>query len=34
MLPGSELKAYLPGGASTSFMPTIYYDLDMDYRVL
>ena len=30
MSPGSELKAYLPGGASTSFMPTKYYDLPMD----
>ncbi len=30
MSPGSELKAYLPGGASTSFMPTMYYDLPMD----
>jgi NADH-quinone oxidoreductase subunit F len=30
MSPGSELKAYLPGGASTSFMPTKYYDLPLD----
>ena len=29
MAPGSELKAYLPGGASTSFMPTKYYDLPL-----
>jgi NADH-quinone oxidoreductase subunit F len=30
MSPGSNLKAYLPGGASTSFMPRKYYDLPMD----
>jgi NADH-quinone oxidoreductase subunit F len=31
MTPGSDLKAFLPGGASTSFMSTKYNDLPMDY---
>jgi NADH-quinone oxidoreductase subunit F len=31
MSPGSNLKAFLPGGASTSFMPPKYNDLPMDY---
>ncbi len=31
MSPGSELKAFLPGGASTGFMPTTFRDLPMDY---
>ena len=34
MSPGSELKAFLPGGASTSFMPPSLADLPMDYRIL
>ncbi len=29
MSPGSEFKAYLPGGASTSFMPIKYHDLPL-----
>ena len=32
MTPGSELKAFLPGGASTSFMPKQYYDIPMDFE--
>ncbi len=34
MSPGSELKAFLPGGASTSFMPQKYYDVQMDFEPL
>jgi NADH-quinone oxidoreductase subunit F len=34
MLPGSELKAFLPGGASTSFMPAQYCDVQMDFEPL
>jgi len=30
MLPGSELKAFIPGGASTSFMPPKFLDVAMD----
>jgi NADH-quinone oxidoreductase subunit F len=30
MLPGSELKAFIPGGASTSFMPPKFMDVAMD----
>ena len=32
MIPGSELKAFLPGGASTGFMPTKFKNLPMDYE--
>ena len=34
LLPGSELKAVMPGGASTAFMPTKYYDVEMDFDPL
>ena len=34
MLPGSELKAFLPGGASTAFMPAKFYDVEMDFEPL
>jgi len=34
MSPGSELKAFLPGGASTSFMPTKFVDVQMDFEPL
>ena len=34
MLPGSEFKAVLPGGASTAFMPAKYYDVEMDFDPL
>jgi NADH-quinone oxidoreductase subunit F len=34
MLPGSELKAVMPGGASTAFMPKQYYDVEMDFDSL
>ena len=30
MLPGSELKAFIPGGASTSYMPPKFLDVAMD----
>jgi NADH-quinone oxidoreductase subunit F len=30
MLPGSELKAFIPGGASTSFLPPKFLDVAMD----
>ncbi len=30
MLPGCELKAFIPGGASTSFMPPKFLDVAMD----
>lgn len=30
MLPGSELKAFIPGGASTSFMPPEFLDVALD----
>jgi NADH-quinone oxidoreductase subunit F len=30
MLPGSDLKAFIPGGASTSFMPPKFLDVAMD----
>ena len=32
MLPGSEFKACLPGGASTRFMPRSIYDIPMDFE--
>jgi len=32
MTPGSELKAFLPGGASTSFLPKQFYDIGMDFE--
>jgi NADH-quinone oxidoreductase subunit F len=31
MLPGSEFKAFLPGGASTTLMPKKFYDIEMDF---
>ena len=34
MLPGSEFKACLPGGASTGFLPRQYYDIEMDFDAL
>jgi NADH-quinone oxidoreductase subunit F len=34
MLPGSELKAFIPGGASTSFMPPKFLDVAMDIESL
>jgi NADH-quinone oxidoreductase subunit F len=34
MSPGSELKAFLPGGASSSFMPKKFYDVQMDFDPL
>ena len=34
MLPGSEFKAVMPGGASTAFMPAKYYDVEMDFEPL
>ncbi len=34
LLPGSELKAVMPGGASTAFMPAKYYDVEMDFEPL
>jgi NADH-quinone oxidoreductase subunit F len=34
MLPGSELKAFIPGGASTSFMPPKFMDVAMDNESL
>ncbi len=32
MLPGSEFKTCLPGGASTLFLPKKAYDVEMDYE--
>jgi len=34
MRAGSEFKACLPGGASTSFLPKQYYDIEMDFDPL
>ena len=34
MLPGSEFKACMPGGASTAFMPAKYYHVEMDFDPL
>ncbi len=34
MLPGSEFKACLPGGASTAYLPPKYYDVEMDFDPL
>jgi NADH-quinone oxidoreductase subunit F len=34
MLPGSEFKACLPGGASTSFLTKAHYDVEMDFEPL
>ncbi len=34
MLPGSEFKACLPGGASTRFMPREFYEIPMDFESL
>jgi NADH-quinone oxidoreductase subunit F len=31
MLPGLELKAFLPGGASTVLLPKEFYDIQMDF---
>lgn len=32
--PGSELKAFLPGGASSSFMPQKFSEVEMDFEPL
>jgi NADH-quinone oxidoreductase subunit F len=34
MLPGAELKAFIPGGASTSFMPPKFLDVALDIESL
>ncbi len=34
MVPGSEFKACLPGGASSGFMPKKFYDIEMDFDPL
>jgi NADH-quinone oxidoreductase subunit F len=34
MLPGSEFKACLPGGASTRYLPRQYYEIGMDFDPL
>ncbi|MCL4502275.1 MAG: SLBB domain-containing protein [Deltaproteobacteria bacterium] len=34
LMEGSELKAVMPGGASTAFMPAKYYDVEMDFEPL
>ena len=34
MLPGSEFKACLPGGASTRYLPRAFYDIAMDFEPL
>jgi NADH-quinone oxidoreductase subunit F len=34
MSPGSELKAFIPGGASTSFLPPKFLDVAMDSESL
>jgi NADH-quinone oxidoreductase subunit F len=34
MPPGSELKAFLPGGASTALLPKKFYDVVMDFESL
>lgn len=34
MMEGSQLKAFIPGGASTPFMPTKLMDVEMDYDPL
>jgi len=34
MLDGSEFKAFLPGGASTQFLPNQFYDIEMDFDSL
>lgn len=34
MLPGSEFKACLPGGASTAFLTKKYYDIEMDFDAM
>jgi NADH-quinone oxidoreductase subunit F len=34
MLPGSEYKACLPGGASTRFLPKEHYHIEMDFEPL
>jgi NADH-quinone oxidoreductase subunit F len=31
MVPGSEFKTCLPGGASTCYLPRKYYDVEMDF---
>jgi NADH-quinone oxidoreductase subunit F len=31
LLPGSEFKTCLPGGASTSYLPKKFYDVEMDF---
>ncbi len=34
MIPGSEFKACLPGGASTGFLPARHYHIPMDFEAL
>jgi NADH-quinone oxidoreductase subunit F len=34
MLPGSEFKAFLPGGASTVFLPKEFFHIQMDFESL
>jgi NADH-quinone oxidoreductase subunit F len=34
LLPGSEFKACLPGGASTRYLPKQFYDIEMDFDPL
>jgi NADH-quinone oxidoreductase subunit F len=34
MLPGSEFKACLPGGASTQYLPSQFYNVEMDFDPL
>jgi NADH-quinone oxidoreductase subunit F len=34
MFPGSEFKAFLPGGASTNLMPKKFYGVEMDFHAL
>lgn len=34
MLSGSELKAFMPGGASTTLLPAKYADVEMDFEAL
>ncbi len=34
MLPGTEFKACLPGGASSRFLPRKYYEVEMDFEPL
>jgi NADH-quinone oxidoreductase subunit F len=34
MLPGSQYKACLPGGASTGYLPKKFYDIEMDFDTM